>query len=77
MNLQWINKFLYVFVALGIFLFGFLLLGMLVSFQEILLLPDLLTDYNPFGILGIFAILIFGGFYLARIGFTLLKNSFR
>ncbi len=77
MNLQWINKFLYVFVALGIFLFGFLLIGMFVSFQEILLLPDLLTDYNPFGILGIFAVLIFGGFYLGKIGFTLLRNFFR
>ncbi|MFH1586563.1 MAG: hypothetical protein ABID38_01760 [Candidatus Diapherotrites archaeon] len=77
MNLEWINKFLYVLVAAAIFLFGFLLLGMFVSFQEILLVPDLLTEYNPFGILGIFAALILGGLYLGKIGFTLLRNFFK
>jgi len=77
MNLQWINKFFYVALALSIFLFAVFLLAMFARFQEILLIPGLLAEYNPFGVLGIFAVLIFGGFYLAKIGTTLLRNYFK
>ena len=61
-------------VAMIVISFSFTLLSWLFNFGEVFFYEDLFSFTNPLGIIGIVLMLVVGGFYLFKIGFTVLKD---
>ena len=62
-------------IALLVIAGSFILLGWFFSFSRVFFAQGLFSITNPIGIIGIILILVVGGFYLFKIGFSVMKNS--
>jgi len=77
MELNWVNKLIAVLVGLMVIAASLMLAGWFVRFQGVMTIDRLFSEYNPIGVLGVFAILIFGGFYLLNAGFGIIKSGMK
>ncbi|MBU0662191.1 MAG: hypothetical protein ABH854_05840 [Candidatus Diapherotrites archaeon] len=75
LNLNWINTAIIVLIGAGALALSLVLLSWFVQFQSVFLQDDAFSQYSILGLLGVVAVLIFGGFYLARAGFEVLKGA--
>lgn len=66
----------YILIAFLIIGLAFLLINWLFNFTGIFFTDKIFSTASPLGFVGIILVLIVGGFYLFKIGFTALKNSF-
>ena len=60
--------------AVLVIMASFTLLGWLFSFTGLFFAGSLFSDANPIGTAGVLLALVVGGFYLFKIGFSVLKN---
>jgi len=75
LNLNRINAAIIVLIGLGALALSMVLLSWFVQFQSVFLQDDAFSNYSILGLLGVVAVLVFGGFYLARIGFEAIKGA--
>lgn len=77
MELNWINKLIAVLSGLMVIAAALVLANWVFRFQGVMAIGTLFRDYSPWGVLGVFAILVFAGFYLANAGFSIIKSGMR
>ena len=68
------KKILLFLIAMIVISFSFTLLSWLFNFSGVFFFEDLFSFTNPLGIVSIVLILVVGGFYLFKIGFSVLKG---
>ncbi|MFH1224424.1 MAG: hypothetical protein V1676_01340 [Candidatus Diapherotrites archaeon] len=75
MELNWINSAIVLLIGVLAFALSLGLAGWLAQFQGVFTIDRLFSQYSVWGVLGVVAILVFGGFYLARAGFEAMKGA--
>ena len=70
------GKAILVLVGLLVFAASIQAVAWFYQFQGILLIPGLFAIGNPFAIMFVFAVLVFGGFYLVKISLNVLSGVF-
>lgn len=75
MELNWVNTAIILLIGGFAFALSLGFVGWLAQFQGVFTIDRLFSQYSVWGVLGVVAILVFGGFYLGRAGFEALKGA--
>ncbi|GEM_PF-6439356 len=71
------GKAFYFGIAILAIFAGVVLLGILGSLQRIFLVNNVFSSGNPVAVIGIFAVVVFGGIYFLKAGGQVMKAVFR
>jgi hypothetical protein len=71
---SWLNKFILLIAGTTAVLASFILIAWAFQFQSVFGIDRLFAEYNPWGIFGVFLILVFGSAYFLKGGVTIIKG---
>ena len=71
------GKAFYFGVAILAIFAGVVLLGILGSLQQIFLVRNVFSAGNPVAVIGIFAVVVFGGIYFLKAGVQVMRSVFK